>query len=187
MQKRPSEEAAEPTMSSVFPDWDKFAVHQRRPRSGCIPTGYEMLLRAAGATDIDFASFQDDFDLDKDLEPGGCPRNNFESVAAQIRTKYPRVSFRHTAFNTGAEKLAFLEDRLANRQPVLVSIALQPFGGQGWHIMPVVDASNHHLVLLKAVSSCGTPETCAVLKAEFARIHDQCDGGKDVAYLEEWQ
>ena len=32
---------------SVFPGWQQFAVHQRRAATGCIPTGYEMLLRAA--------------------------------------------------------------------------------------------------------------------------------------------
>lgn len=53
---------------SVFPNWQNFAVHQRRSRSGCIPTGYEMILRAAAADGVDFAKFQDDFDLDINLE-----------------------------------------------------------------------------------------------------------------------
>jgi len=43
---------------SAFPNWKKFAVVQRRPNSGCIPTGYEMLLRAAKIDNIDYDTFQ---------------------------------------------------------------------------------------------------------------------------------
>ena len=58
---------------SVFPDWEKYAVHQRKPDTGCIPTGYEMLLRAAGIAGIDFQTFQEEFDLDLRRAQGGLP------------------------------------------------------------------------------------------------------------------
>lgn len=175
-------------MNSVFPDWQKYAVDQRRPHSGCIPTGYEMILRSVGAKNVDFPSFQDDFDLDKDLKPGDRPKNNFESVAASVRSKYPAVRFCRVGFDQGkgTDKLAFVEKRLASGQPVLVSIANEPCGGKGWHIMPVVDATDDDLILLKMVDSSGTPETCTLPKDEFVRIHDKYDGGDDVAYLEGW-
>jgi hypothetical protein len=80
-------------MMSVFPDWRRFAIPQRRGMTGCIPTGYEMILRAAGAQGIDFDTFQDDFDLEKDL-PLTAPRiNDFGSVAEAVRKKYPSVVF----------------------------------------------------------------------------------------------
>src|SRR5687768_10867043 len=63
---------------SVFPDWQLFAVRQRNPY-GCIATSYEMILRAAGAQGIDFATFQEDFDLDLGWRQGIEPRNNFGS------------------------------------------------------------------------------------------------------------
>ena len=84
---------------SAFPDWKRFAVRQRHAASGCIPTGYEILLRAAGVEGIDLDSFQDDFDLD--LAPGMPPRNNFESVADAVRAKYPSISFKRIGFKTG--------------------------------------------------------------------------------------
>ena len=176
-------------MNTGFTDWQKFAVHQRRPQSGCIPTGYQMILQWVDAQNIDFPSFQDDFDLDQGLQVGGTPRNNFESVAAEVRKKYPSVCFRRVEFDKtkGDEKLKFVEDRLAKKQPVLVSIANEPFGGHGWHIMPVVDATGDKLTLLKNVDANGTPETCEVSKAELVRIHNQYNGGGDVAYLEKWQ
>jgi hypothetical protein len=184
MQNEPMAESQESTMSSVFPDWQKFAVHQRRPLSGCIPTAYEMILRSVGAKGVHLERFQDDFDLDKDLKPGGMPRNNFESVASEVRKKYPAVRFSYALFEQGkgADKLAFVEKR-----PVVVSIANEPFGGKGWHIMPVVDATADDLILLKGVDASGTPKTCNLRKDEFIRIHDCYDGGNDVAFLESWE
>jgi hypothetical protein len=55
-----------------LPGWRNFAVEQRRPATGCIPTGFEMLVRAAGLADVDLSSFQDDFDLDT----GVCLRHS---------------------------------------------------------------------------------------------------------------
>ncbi len=78
---------------SAFPNWEKFAVVQRRPNSGCIPTGYEMLLRAAKTENIDYETFQDDFDLDEDRYRSEHPQNDFESVAKVVNEKYPHVNF----------------------------------------------------------------------------------------------
>ena len=55
---------------SASPDWKRFAVFQRRPLSGCIPTGYETLLRAANIEGIDLDSLQDDFYLDQRIAEG---------------------------------------------------------------------------------------------------------------------
>lgn len=176
-------------MCCAFPNWQNFAVRQRRPDTGCIPTGYEMLLRAAGALDIDFDSFQDDFDLDKDLKSGESHTNNFESVADAVRKTYPRVNFRRMSFaaGKGADKLKFVEDRIVKKQPVLVSIAQKPFGGKGWHIMPVVDAADDELVLLKEIKPHSKPKTLRLRKDKFVWIHNQYNGGDDVAYLKEWK
>jgi hypothetical protein len=173
-------------VGSAFPDWKRYAVRQRRALSGCVPTGYEILLRAAGVEGIDLDSFQDDFDLDQDLVMGMQPRNNFESVADAVRAKYPRLNFRRLGFKTGSEKLAFVEARIAQQQPVLVSLSLAGVqaGGGGWHIMPVVDASDDDLTLLNRILPDGRREVLRVPKSEFVRIHDTYPGGDDVAYLE---
>jgi hypothetical protein len=55
---------------SAFPDWQGCIVKQKRRETGCIPTGYEMILRAAGINHVTFDTFQDEFDLDKNLKPG---------------------------------------------------------------------------------------------------------------------
>ena len=170
----------------AFPDWQRFAVAQRREMTGCIPTGYEMILRASGATGIDFDSFQGDFDLDKDLPPGAARVNHFGSVAAAVRQKYPSVvfAFRSFAKGDGAAKLAFIEEQLANRRPVLVSLALPPPGEGGWHIMPVVDLDDDSLTLLWSMSPEGRATLLKLPKPDLVRVHDLFPGGEEVAYLE---
>jgi hypothetical protein len=117
---------------SVFPNWKTYAVHQRRPMTGCIPTGYEMILRAAGANGVQFDSFQDDFDLDINLGRSQFePINHFGSVASEIQKKYPWVEFDWKQFDSGADKVNFIDEQLAQQHPVLVSLAQKPFGRDG--------------------------------------------------------
>lgn len=166
---------------SVFPNWRSFAVHQRRPQTGCIPTGYEMILRAAAAESVDFGTFQDDFDLDIDvgLRQVGL-LNNFVSVADEVKKKYPWITFTQRSFETGAEKVAFIDSMLAAKRPVLISLSLEPFGHSGWHIMPVVDATADRYLLLEYVEPDGTHKTQWIDKSVLAAVHDGFDGGKEV-------
>jgi len=146
-----------------------------------------MILRAVGAPGIDFSAFQDDFDLDKNRLPHEPPRNNFESVAAVVRAKYPLVNFEWTSFpkGDGAKKLAFVEGHLQKQRPLLLSLALAPFGGNGWHIMPVVDMDQDKLTLLRFVNANGMVDLQHVNKNDLVSIHDSFDGGHEVAYLRE--
>ena len=165
---------------SAFPDWKKFAVHQRRDGTGCIPTGFEMLLRAAGAKNINFATFQDDFDLD---QHGGTPQNHFVSVGDAIKKKYPKVEFTCEVFpkGKGAEKLAKVEEMIQKKMRVLISLALTPAGG--WHIMPVVDLDLDSFTLLHHVDNVGLPQTQTVTKSDFVLRHDKWNGGEEISYL----
>jgi hypothetical protein len=172
---------------SVFPGWQEFAVPQKRPGSGCIPTGYEFILRAAGAKGIDWSRFQDEFDLDRERRGTEPSRNNFKAVASAVAARYPHVSFQVAEFASGrgCEKLQFIEQHVSRREPILISLALAPFGQDGcWHIMPVVDMDESGLVLLHSMQPNGQPNTMQLAKAELVRIHDEFDGGNDVAYLE---
>lgn len=182
---------------SVFPDWQKFAVPQRRLATGCISTGYELILRAAGAAGIQFDTFQDEFDFDKDRLPFSPwrpvrgirdlfrPRNNFETIAAAVARKYPSVRLKVARFpkGRGGEKLAFVERHVSQRRPLLLSLALDP-PGSGWHIMPVVDLDDERLTLLNFMAADGTLNMQTVTRPELVRIHDEYPGGDDVAYLE---
>jgi len=163
---------------TVFPDWEKYAVPQKRSATGCIPTGYEMLLRVADIKGIDFDTFQDEFDLEY-LKIG---KNNFETVANKIKEKYPQVSISIKHFKTGSDKLKFIEELLTKKQPVLISLAIRPEGG--WHIMPVVDADENSLLLLWSIDSNGNKKLMRILKSEFVRRHDEWPGGDDIAFVD---
>ena len=167
---------------SAFPDWKNYTAAQKRLQTGCIPTAYEILLRAAATPGIDFATFQDDFDLDQNDGPA---RNNFDSVAQEVQKKYPAIAFTNETFSKGDgdKKLARVEEFLAAQRPVIVSLANAPYGGPGWHIMVVVDATATDLILLEYVDQLGNAHTKTVSKADFASIHDNYPGGDEIAYL----
>lgn len=167
---------------SAFPDWQKHAVNQRRLATGCIPTAYEMMLRAANVPGIDLANFQDEFDLDKN---GGPPQNHFVSIGRAIQAKHSQVEFVCEPFpkGKGPDKVTRIEELIAQKQPVLVSLANAASGGAGWHIMPIVDATADEFILLEYVEPSGKVHTKPVKKDEVARIHDQYAGGDEIAYL----
>jgi hypothetical protein len=169
---------------SVFPNWEQFSVVQKRPLTGCIATGYEMVLRAAGVDGIEFKTFQDDFDLDKN---GGAPQNNFTSVGNAVNAKYPHVKFERKEFagGEGDKKIVFIESRLKQREPLLISVAAKPLGlsSDGWHTMPVVDMDDTTLTLLLVKHADGKNETIKIEKKRLIEIHNNFPGGNDVAYL----
>lgn len=168
---------------SAFPDWQKFAVTQRHLSTGCIPTGYEMILRAAGRTEVDFTRFQEEFDLD--LNTSTAPRNHFVSVANAVKVRYPALNFTCEFFKKGegAAKVRRMEERVAAQQPLLVSIANEPFGGPGWHIMLLVDSTVEDFTFLEYLDGLGQAHTRTLPKSQIAVIHDRFLGGDEIAYL----
>ena len=168
---------------SIFPQWSQFAVHQRRPESGSVPTGYEMMLRAAGIEGIDFETFQDEFDLDKDAAPETDPKNNFKTVSGAIRKKHPHVRFKIVGFapGEGHEKLAVLEEQISNQRLVLVNLYWE---NDKWQIIPLVDATRDELVFLNWIDSNGRVSIHRMTKKAYVRLHDQVQGGHHIVYLD---
>jgi hypothetical protein len=170
---------------SAFPNWRTFAVPQRRLATGCIPTGYEFLARAAQMPNIDFESFQDDFDLDKDkdISAGDTSENHFNSVADAVLKKYPQLVYECIPFDTGARKIQFIDEQVERQHPVLLSLAMQPLNGNGWHIMPVVDSDDDNFTLLLVMTSDRKLNTLTINRQMVEYIHDKFPGGKEVAFL----
>ncbi len=158
----------------VLAGWEPYVVAQRKVESGCIPTGYEFLLRSAGAKGIDFATFQDEFDL-------GLAVNNFTSVAEAVQKKYPHVAFGVRAFVTPEERLRFVEDALGRGQPVVVPVFLAP---NTCHIVPVLGTSDNEVYVLWIVEPDGTKHLRAIRKWELARRDDEFSPDSPVAWLE---
>ena len=122
-------------------NWSKTVVLQRH-ESGCIPTGYEWLIRYLKIQGVNLESFQEDFDLGQD--------NSFDSVSAKIRSVYPAINIKVESFTKGIDKVNRIKSLLEEQKPCLISLALG--NGQGWHIMPVVNIDETSIQL---ITSCG--------------------------------
>lgn len=124
----------------LFPNWVNWAVPQRNMNTGCVPTTYEMLLRSVNAQNINFSTFQEDFDFGQE--------NSFDRLAREILNRYPnvRLKVRHFGARLGADKLQFIENHQHQISPILVSITLTPNGY--WHSMPVIGINQQNIYLL---------------------------------------
>ena len=168
-----------------FSNWKDYWVPQRRSKTSCIAAGYEMLLRAKGAENINFDTFQDEFDLDKNAERGNF-RNNFESVGKEIENKYPQVDCAWEAFDKGCQKLAKVEKLLEQGELILVSLPIinwETGEPTGYHIMPIVAWDDNYLTLV--TDNEGNPKVLKYEKWKIESLHDAVEikGGKEIAYI----
>jgi hypothetical protein len=172
---------------SLFPDWYRYVVRQEEMQTGCIPTGYEILLRSAKVEGIDFTTFQRDFDLDLGKD-GTTPKcNTFESVASAILAKYSQICFKMKSFakGEGKEKFNFIVDHLKAQIPVLVSATNLPQENT-CHIMPAVDANDAGLIffLYWDGNFDHVPLREQIDEQTFIQLHELFPGGDDVAFID---
>jgi len=153
--------------------WRDVVVPQRN-YTGCIPTGFEWLIRYLRVESIDLETFQDDFDL----QLSGQDMNNFESVSSAVRRKYPQINIRIRDFPTGREKVDFVSRLVEKDIPCLLSIANTPKGGS-WHIVPVVSVDD---TKIKVIWTGNQTQEFTIV--DVTSRHDNWIGGKDIAWIE---
>jgi hypothetical protein len=161
-----------------LPNWNKAFVVQRDQILGCIPTGYEWMLRVVDLPEIDFERFQDEFNL----QAIGIDENNFDSIAQAVQTKYPAVKIAHKDFQNGIEKGEFIKWLVEKGIPCLLSLALRPNGG--WHIMPIIYIDDRVLRTIWSVEANGKVNLCEFTTDDIINRHTNWAGGKDVAWLD---
>lgn len=159
-------------------NWKRHLVVQRDPVLGCIPTGYEWMLRVAEIQGISLATFQDDFNL----QALGRGENNFDTIADAVECTYSHVRIRRRSFGQGQEKIDFIRSLIESKTPCLVSLTLTPRGG--WHIMPVVYIDDQIIRLILEVDPTGLIHCVELRFKEAIRRHDQWPGGNNIAWLE---
>ena len=155
-----------------LPNWSKTVVPQRH-ESGCIPTGYEWLIRYLKIQGVNLETFQEDFDLGQD--------NSFDSVSAKIRSVYPTINIKVQSFTKGIDKVNRIKSLLEEQKPCLISLALGT--GQGWHIMPVVRIDETTIQLIHHADANGH-YTWIFPIAGIVWRHDNLQGGKDISWIE---
>jgi hypothetical protein len=152
-------------------NWNKTVVPQRH-ESGCVPTGYEWLIRYLTIQGVNLETFQEDFDLGQD--------NSFDSVSAKIRSVYPVINIKVQSFTKGIDKVNRIKSFLEEQKPCLISLALGY--GQGWHIMPVV-CIDETIAMIHHADANGH-YTWSFPIAEIVWRHDNLQGGNDISWIE---
>jgi hypothetical protein len=153
-------------------NWSKTVVPQRH-ESGCIPTGYEWLIRYLKIQGVNLETFQEDFDLRQD--------NSLDSVSEKIRRVYPTINIKVQSFTRGLDKVKCIKSLLEEQKPCLISLALG--NGQGWHIMPVVSIDETIIVLIHHADANGH-YTWSFSVAEIVWRHDYLQGGNDISWID---
>ena len=157
-------------------NWRNVLVIQRN-RTGCIPTGFEWLIRYLGITNVSLATFQDDFDLER----RHIGENNFDSVADAVMSRYPHLSINSREFDSGQTKIEFIRDLIARDVPCVMSLTLSPSGG--WHIVPVVSIDDQRIKIIYVVNRYGYQSHDYPI-AELVYRHNNWSGGKDIAWVQ---
>lgn len=157
--------------------WKNTLIIQRDPYYGCIPAGYEWLLKFSNVKGINFENFQEEFNL-KALSQG---ENNFNTIAKAIKNKYPHIDICRKSFDKGSNKVKFIENLIKKNIPVLIS--LKNIQQSGWHIMPVIYIDDEKLKLISNVDQTSTPHICIIEKEKIIQYHDNYPGGKDIAWF----
>jgi len=155
--------------------WEDVVVPQKYEKTGCIPTGYEWLIRYLGIK-VNLDKFQDEFDLERSHKGD----NDFRSVANEIMKKHPFIKIKTKDFPTGLEKVKFVYKLMEKGVPCLLSLAKTPAGC--CHIVPVVKIDEEFKAIWLKNSPKNEIWTCSV--GEIIRRHDKWGGGKDIAWIE---
>lgn len=153
-------------------NWNNIIVPQRN-FTGCVPTGYEWLIRYLGIQGVDLATFQEEFDLGQN--------NSFTSIAAKIRNKYPTINIQTQVFPKGIDKVTHIKALIEKQTPCLISLALGK--GQGWHIMPVVLIDDLTIEMIHD----GIQGVNCIWKIPIKDIvwrHDNLQGGNDISWID---
>jgi len=139
-------------VKSLLVGWEKNAAVQRKDDS-CVATGFEYLLRSAGVLGIDYATFQDEFDL------GAL--NDYPTVARAIERKYPDVRFAWSHFKSSEASMQFIERSIDERRPIVLGLRLSP---GSTHIVPVLGYDDKWVYFLNLAHADGTKDVQAILR-----------------------
>ncbi len=127
-------------MSLELSHWKDIVVEQRKPDEGCIPTGYEWLIKYHGIQGVNFKTFQDDFNFH--------PNNSFLYVSRMIMAKYPKIKIQVKDFPNGTEEIKFVRDLIEHDIPCLVVVIGEAGGKANGHSVPVVAIDNAQVTVI---------------------------------------
>lgn len=154
---RPVEAKELAGVKSLLVGWEKNAAVQSKGDS-CVATGFAYLLRSAGALGIDYAKFEDEFDL------GAL--NDYPTVARAIERKYPDVRFAWSHFKSSEESMQFIERSIDEGRPIVLGLR---GSATSTHIVPVLGYDDKWVYYLNYAHADGTKDVRAIRRWELAR------------------
>jgi len=169
-------------------NWENNLVIQRDTELGCIPAGYEWMIRMLGIEGVKLDDFQEKFNLERKTKGHENEiKNNFESVANAVMQKYPQVKITYKKFNgkPGREKIAKIEELINANTPCLISIAylINP-NTVAYHTVPAIYIDSKKLKVIWRVDNQRVAEIREFLTEELIRRHENWRGGDDIAWME---
>jgi len=157
--------------------WRDIVVVQKNPRTGCIPTGYEWLIKYQGVyRGINWDTFQKDFDLGRS--------NSFVAVRCEIQKKYPHIEIEiKDDFKNGSEKVEYAKNLVEEDVPCLIVLPKRKDNRIEGHIVPVVYIDNSKMKGVIFATNIRSQKICEVTINEIVHRHDNLKGGQDIAWL----
>jgi len=160
-------------------EWQKALVVQKDQRSGAIAAGYEWMIRHNRIKDVNFETFQEDFNL----EAKGEDKNNFHSTAEAVKQSYPQIRIKCQSFSDGKEKVEFIKELVGRNVPSMLSLALSSKKNIS-HEMPVTFYDDNYIRLVWRVGDTKQPDMLRIGYDDVVVRHHQWGGGKEIAWLE---
>jgi hypothetical protein len=161
--------------------WKDVIVVQRNLQTGCIPTGYEWMIKYLGIEKVDFCGFQDEFDFLRRVT------NSFETIKngigfQGIEGRYPHIMIKiKNDFANGLEKVSYIRGLIEKDIPCLISIAPTPQGR--WHCPVVVYVDDIKMRVIWSANETGN-QVCEFTTRDIASRHDNWCSGKDSSWIE---
>ncbi len=164
---------------SILSNYENTLVIQRNTKTGCIPTAIEWMVQYMQVGGIDFATFQEDFDL----EARGIEGNGFGSVAAAVSISHPNVQTAHIHFDDADAKLLRIRECIDGQVPCVLAV-LQI--GQPFHAVPIVEAHSGSIAVLWLDAGSIEGQRREFTDEEIKGWHENDGGGgRDILVWEE--
>lgn len=154
-------------------DHNEVAIKQRE-HLGCIPTGYEWMIRFAKIENVNLTNFQEEFNL----QERGLGDNSFKPIGDAIQKKYPQIKIKTESFDDGQEKIEFIKSLIEKQNPCLISMpAFCNADFQGYHIMPITGFDDD----MKNFYSYNPIDEISYDK--ILGLHSNYSGGHDISWI----
>jgi len=159
-----------------LPHWQKALVCQRRPKTGCVTTGFEYLIRYANIcnpsfiqdNNVDLEHFQDQFDFDYNKKNNEPMENNFTRIADAVKSEL-NIDIEHKKFDSGHDKVKCLEQFMGQGVPCIMSFQYQ----WGKHIVPVIAVDDKCVKVILYVQEDQQPKIICHSRESIEKQHDK--------------